>query len=260
MKKDIFAVLTSAKDRVDVGFLEKYITDNTCNKIDLIDRMLKKVNELLDERYSRYGTISIEESIINKIGLSGHIKSSLDYIRVKIKEYRFSDCVFFWGEVAKDWDNLCFLVSELLEIENFNLRLFKGYLEERRKEVVECPKKYRPMSGLVTMNSNLTEDELKRVYRYLMLHKCHYFIKEGSSERNFIRIFSSYSVNEIERMKIAHKRGAKAVLRALIQELTGGFDSKIVNKCFCNEDGSFLGISSHDRAQKGFSIKEILGS
>ena len=244
--------LVTPKYRIDNNIMRKYIHGMLLTK-KMVDNEMDDVRTLLKNRYEKYGIIQEGANIAylktgNGYELVNGIDQSLVYIRKKIVEYKnaFAEEVFFWSEVDKDWNDLCRLLVDLNEIENFNLNNYLFELEQWLIEIDNVPKRGKKLHA--TLNSNLSDAVLNRVYEYVK--ELPYWASDNAGSRNFVRIFNATSVDDIKKIRLCNIRGVKAFVRALVEVLTNGFDAKIVNMCFCDEKGRPLNIGTHDRRSK----------
>ncbi|WP_455667154.1 hypothetical protein [Phocaeicola sp.] len=256
-KKDLKQTLLLSKDRVDLNLIRKYIND-FLDKKGMVEAELRDVEEILNARYERYGRLTLEDNVTylttgNYHNLIEGVECALACVQQKIKAFNksFLEEDFFWDEVEKNWNNLGGLIGLLLEVENFNMIVYKQELELRLQEMCVEPMKYRDRDKHVTLYGKYSDVELQRVYDYIRANT-HFWAEGNADSRNFKRIFSSYSVAGIKKIRIRNHRGAKAFIRSLVKCLTGSFDAKIVNLCFCDENGNSFNLAIHDRPSKNY--------
>lgn len=257
-KNDFKQMLLSVKDRMDINTIRKYINENLKNK-KMITKELEDINEILENRYKKYGIIDSGDNMIylntgNYNQLIKGLNTSLGYVQQKINSFKssFSTDEFFWAEVERNWNNLSELIQLLLEIENYNMTIYKNELKAEYQRMRDNPKAYTNKHKFVTFQSKYSEKQLQKVYDYIRT-KTNFWSEDNGGSRNFIQIFSNYSINGIKKIKLKKYYGRKAFVRSLIETLTGRFNAKIINLCFCDENGNSLGISSHDRASKKYN-------
>lgn len=257
-KNDFKQMLLSAKDRIDINIIRKYINTNLKNE-KMVTKELADVDEILENRYKRYGIINFNDNIIylntgNYNQLIKGMNASLGYVQQKINSFKnsFLTDEFFWTEVKRNWNNLSELIQLLLEVENYNMTIYKHELENEYQRMCDNPKEYTNRYKYVTFQSKYSEEQLQKVYDYIRT-KTNFWSEDNGGSRDFIRIFSNYSINDIKKIKLKKYFGRKAFVRSLVEALTGRFDAKIINLCFCKENGDSLGISSHDRASKKYN-------
>lgn len=257
-KNDFKQMLLSVKDRIDMNTIRKYINENLKNK-KMVSKELKDVDSILKDRYKKYGIIKSNDNMIylntgNYNQLIKGLNTSLSYVQQKINSFKgsFLTDEFFWTEVERNWNNLSELIQLLLEIENYNMTIYKDELEAEFQRMCDNPKEYTNRYKYVTFQSKYSEEQLQKVYDYIRT-KTIFWSEDNGGSRNFIQIFSNFSINEIKKIKLKKYYGRKAFVRSLIETLTGRFNAKIINLCFCDENGNSLGISSHDRASKKYN-------
>ena len=255
-KRDFKKELISPNYRVDNNMMRKYVREMFITK-KMIEQEIADVEELIIARYERREIITMEDNIQclrtgNGFGIIKGAQQSLGYIREEINKYRqnFADDLVFWSEVGKDWNNLPYLLVDLNEVENFNLDIYFDELNLWLEEFSNTPKKKKV---LVTMNSNYDERVLKDVYNFLRTTV--YWADDNISSRDFVRIFKTSSVDDIKKIRIRNVWSCKAFVRALVDTVVGAFDAKIVNLCFCGEDGKSLDVQIHDRPSKKYVIE-----
>lgn len=259
-KRDFKQELIKPDYRVDNNMMRRYIREVFVTK-EMLEQEIADVEQVIEARYERHGILTMEENLQclrtgNGFELIKGVQQSLGYIREEINKYRqnFAGDLTFWSEVEKDWNNLPYLLGDLNEIENYNLNIYLGELSLWLKKCPNTPKKEKV---LVTMNSNYDEKVLKDVYNYLKTTV--YWADDNIGSRDFIRIFKTSSVDDIKRIRIRNVRGCKAFVRALVDTLVGAFDAKIVNLCFCGENGKSLDVQIHDRPSKNMiELKKLL--
>ena len=224
---------------------------------EMIEQEIAEVESLIKSRCERYGIITMEDNLQclrtgNGFELIEGGKQSLAYIREELNKYRqnFADDLTFWSEVEKDWDNLPYLLTDLNEIENFNLSVYLVELRLWLEKYSNIPKKKKM---LVTMNSRYDEETLKNVYNFLKTNV--YLADEKFSSRDFFSIFKTLSVNKKKKIRIRNLRGCKAFVRLLVDSLVGTFDAKIVNLCFCDEENKSLNVQIHNTASGKYAIE-----
>lgn len=169
-KKDFKRELISPNYRIDNNVMRRYMREVFASK-EMIEQEIAEVESLIKSRCERYGIITMEDNLQclrtgNGFELIEGGKQSLAYIREELNKYRqnFADDLTFWSEVEKDWDNLPYLLTDLNEIENFNLSVYLVELRLWLEKYSNIPKKKKM---LVTMNSRYDEETLKNVYNFL---------------------------------------------------------------------------------------------
>lgn len=255
-KKDFKRELISPNYRIDNNVMRRYMREVFASK-EMIEQEIAEVESLIKSRCERYGIITMEDNLQclrtgNGFELIEGGKQSLAYIREELNKYRqnFADDLTFWSEVEKDWDNLPYLLTDLNEIENFNLSVYLVELRLWMEKYSNIPKKKKM---LVTMNSRYDEETLKNVYNFLKTTV--YWAGENVSSRDFLRIFKTSSVDDIKKIRIRNLRGCKAFVRLLVDSLVGTFDAKIVNLCFCDEENKSLNVQIHNTASGKYAIE-----
>lgn len=255
-KRDFKQELIKPNYRVDNNMMRRYIRKVFVTK-EMLKQEIADVKRFIKKRYKRHGIITMEDNLQclrtgNGFELIKGTKHSLEYVREELNKYRrnFAEDLAFWSEVEKDWNNLAYLINDLNEIENFNL---SNYLDELRLWLKKYPDTPKKKKVLVTMNSKYDEDVLKEVY--LFVKSTTFWADNNIGSRDFVRIFKTYSIDNIKKIRIRNRWGCKAFVSALVYTLVGVFDTKIVNLCFCDENGKSLNMRINHRPSDRYMPK-----
>ena len=163
--------------------MRRYMREVFVSK-EMIEQEIVEVESLIKARCERYGIMTIEDNLQclrtgNGFELIEGGKQSLAYIREELNKYRqnFADDLTFWSEVEKDWNNLPYLLTDLNEIENFNLSV---YLAELKLWLDKCPDTLGKKKALTTKSGEYDENVLKKMYK--LLEKCMNVNKSSDSD------------------------------------------------------------------------------
>ena len=136
--ENFYQKLLATTKCIDINEIEKYISNSTANDAYLINRQLYKANNLLEERYKRYGVLTEGddmEAIRKGYYDLGKISLTLKDVQRKIALFKIDKESEMGIQIEKDWDNVVFLLQDLLQLENMNLITYIRLLEERLEDV-----------------------------------------------------------------------------------------------------------------------------
>ena len=160
--ENFYQKLLATTKCIDINEIEKYISNSTANDAYLINRQLYKANNLLEERYKRYGVLTEGddmEAIRKGYYDLGKISLTLKDVQRKIALFKIDKESEMGIQIEKDWDNVVFFLFYLLQLENMNLITYIRLLEEMIEDV-NASKDDKKKKKASTKKSNKQETKL----------------------------------------------------------------------------------------------------
>lgn len=242
--------LIATKEVIGRTEMEKQIARATGYRLELINRLIGDVDELLRARFERFGVITKEdnmEALREGYDILCKVSVTLEDIRKMIQDFNIEENSPIGILIKRDWNYAGNLLQDYLMLENNNLMNYKNLLEEAQSRI----KDNNPMY------STYTDRQLKAVYTYLCEKGLFCSSKDYS---NFRKIFRACNLDVTKCININTESyyGARAALRVVVELLTGKFTPSLVNKYFCDYQGNNLNLASHNRSTSYGELEDAL--